>query len=73
MPAWPGRPTKHLLHSVADNFASDTTRPADNGRLVEAFALPPWRVSAGRVHGDFETARQGLAELIARHEQTLAM
>jgi hypothetical protein len=60
------------LDSVPHNLAGDTTRPA-HGRFVEAFALPVIGVSACGVHRGFEATGQGFAELITRHQQTLAM
>lgn len=70
VPAW--APDQDLLHCVADNFASDTTGPADNG-TVEAFAFPPVGIATSGVHCRLEATRQRLAELIARHEQALTI
>src|SRR6516165_4242335 len=51
-----GTPNKHALHGIANDFASDTARPA-NGRSIKALTLPPLGVAPGGVHCGLETAR----------------
>jgi hypothetical protein len=68
----PGAAEKNSLRGVANGFASRATSPGYN-RTVEAFAFPPIRVTPGRVHCELEPAGECLTELVARHEEPLAV
>jgi hypothetical protein len=67
-----GTPNKHALHGIADNFSGNAARPADC-RPIKAFTGPPLGITSRGVHCGLETARQGLTELVAGHEQALAV
>jgi hypothetical protein len=68
----PGAAEKNSLRGVANGFASRATSPGYN-RTVEAFAFPPIRVTPGRVHCELEPAGECLTELVASHEEPLAV
>src|SRR5262249_17815877 len=63
---------QHALHGIANRFARRAGNPR-NGWFVETLSLPPFGVSSGRVNCGFHRAGECLAQLIARHQQTLAM
>src|SRR5215469_16222798 len=44
-----GTPNKHALHGIANDFASNATRPADS-RTIKAFTLPPLGITSRGVH-----------------------
>src|SRR5262249_18471501 len=56
----------------ANDFASDTARPA-NGRSIKATPRPPFGIAASSVDRRLKATRQCLAKLIAGHQQSLAM
>src|SRR5262249_60036821 len=71
-PSWAGTPNRQALRGTGNALAGTAAGPADCG-AIKALALPPLRIAPGGVHGRLETARQCLAELIACHQQPLAM
>src|SRR6516225_6329276 len=67
-----GSPNKHALHGIANDFASDTARPA-NGRSIKTTPRPPFGIAASSVDRRLKATRQCLAKLIAGHQQSLAV
>src|SRR5262249_16083910 len=63
---------QHTLHGIANRFARRAGDPR-NGWFVETLSLPPCGIWAGCVDCGFHRAGKRLAQLIARHQQTLAM
>ncbi len=66
------RAKQDALRVVARAFAGNAGRPEPHGG-IEDLALPPVGIAAGEVHRPFGAAGPGLAELIAGHEQPLAI
>src|SRR5438105_6604355 len=63
------------LHTAAGppSWARVSRRAGKAAYHVESPALPPVGIAPGGVHGRFETAGKRLAELVAGHQQPLAL
>jgi hypothetical protein len=68
----PRSTNKHALHRVAYGLSGDARYPADSRRLKASTPPPVW-ISAGGVHGTFESTRQRLSCLVASHQKALAI
>src|SRR5262249_16283040 len=67
-----GTSHQDFLNGVTNNLARDAAGPADSWP-VEAPPFPPVGVATCGMHGRLETTGQRFAELVASHQQTLAV
>ena len=67
-----GTANENTLDRVADDFAGYAARPT-NSRAIKTSTLPPIRITTCCVHRCFIAASKRLTELVARHEQPLAV
>src|SRR6516225_435612 len=61
-----------LLQNVARGLAGDTGSPRSH-RLIEPFAVPPFRVIPGQVKRQLGCAARGFAKTVCTHEQALTV
>src|SRR6516165_1417952 len=67
-----GGPISFLLQNVARGLAGDTGSPRSH-RLIEPFAVPPFRVIPGQVKRQLGCAARGFAKTVCTHEQAFTV